>query len=66
MPDFETRIQFKNSESLTFRYNMQNQFTDVTKLARGLVLNNFSSIQFGEPELQKILIKSGMSHFLKT
>ena len=55
MPDFETRIQFKNSESLTFRYNMQNQFTDVTKLARGLVLNNFSSIQFGEPELQNAL-----------
>jgi len=55
MPDFETRIQFKNSESLTFRYDMRNQFTDVTKLAKGLVLNNFSSIQFGEPELQNAL-----------
>ena len=55
MPDFETRIQFKNSESLTFRYDMRNQFTDVTKLAQGLVLNNFSSIQFGEPELQNAL-----------
>ncbi|MFD1314217.1 carboxypeptidase regulatory-like domain-containing protein [Namhaeicola litoreus] len=55
MPDFETRIQFKNSEILTFRYDMRNQFTDVTKLAHGLVLNNFSSIQFGEPELQNAL-----------
>ncbi len=55
MPDFETRVQFKNSESLTFRYDMRNQFTDVTKLAQGLVLNNFSSIQFGEPELQNAL-----------
>jgi hypothetical protein len=55
MPDFETRIQFKNNESLTFNYNMSNQFTDVTKLARGLVLNSFSSIQFGEPELQNAL-----------
>lgn len=55
MPDFETRIQFKNSESLTFRYDMRNQFTDVTKLAQGLVLNNFSSIQFGESELQNAL-----------
>tara|TARA_R110000787_G_scaffold129264_3_gene241100 strand:+ start:447 stop:3152 length:2706 start_codon:yes stop_codon:yes gene_type:complete len=55
MPDFETRIQFKNSESLTFRYDMRNQFTDVTKLAQGLVLNNFSSIQFGKPELQNAL-----------
>ena len=55
MPDFESRIQFKNSESLTFRYDMRNQFTDVTKLAEGLVLNNFSSIQYGEPELQNAL-----------
>lgn len=55
LPDFETRIQFKKSESLTFRYEMRNQFTDVTRLAEGLVLNNFSSIQFGEPELQNAL-----------
>ena len=55
MPDFETRVQFKNSESLTFRYNMSNQFTDVTKLAKGLVLNNYDSIQFGNPELQNAL-----------
>ena len=55
MPDFETRVQFKNSESLTFRYDMSNQFTDVTKLAKGLVLNNYDSIQFGNPELQNAL-----------
>ncbi|GAA4799602.1 carboxypeptidase-like regulatory domain-containing protein [Litoribaculum gwangyangense] len=55
LPDFETRIQFKKSESLTLRYNMRNQFTDVTRLAQGLVLNNFNSIQFGEPELQNAL-----------
>lgn len=55
LPDFETRIQFKNSESLTFRYDMSNQFTDVTKLAQGLVLNDFNNIQFGAPELQNAL-----------
>ncbi|MFT5103960.1 MAG: hypothetical protein ACI86C_001621 [Candidatus Latescibacterota bacterium] len=55
LPDFETRIQLKNSESLTFNYNMQNQFTDVTRLAQGLVLNNFNSIQFGNPNLQNSL-----------
>jgi hypothetical protein len=55
LPDFETRIQFKKSESLTLRYEMRNQFTDVTRLAQGLVLNNFNSIQFGEPELQNAL-----------
>ncbi|MCH2033140.1 MAG: carboxypeptidase-like regulatory domain-containing protein [Tenacibaculum sp.] len=55
LPDFETRIQFKKSEALTFRYEMRNQFTDVTRLAEALVFNNFNSIQFGEPELQNAL-----------
>ena len=55
LPDFETRIQFKKSESLTLRYEMRNQFTDVTRLAEGLVLNNFNSIQFGQSDLQNAL-----------
>ncbi len=55
LPDFETRIQFKKSESLTLRYDMRNQFTDVTRLAEGLVLNNFNNIQFGESDLQNAL-----------
>jgi len=55
LPDFETRIQLKKSESITFNYRMQNQFTDVTRLAQGLVLNNYNSIQFGTPNLQNAL-----------
>ncbi len=55
LPDFETRIQFKKSEALTLKYDMRNQFTDVTRLAQGLVLNNYNSIQFGEPDLQNAL-----------
>ena len=55
LPDFETRIQLKKGESLTFNYNMRNQFTDVTRLARGLVFNSYNNIQFGEPDLQNAL-----------
>ncbi len=55
LPDFETRIQFKKSEALTLNYTMRNQFTDVTRLAEGLVLNNFNNIQFGQPDLQNAL-----------
>lgn len=55
LPDFETRIQFKKSEALTLRYDMRNQFTDVTRLAQGLLLNSFNSIQSGEPDLQNAL-----------
>lgn len=55
LPDFETRIQIKKGEALTLNYRMQNQFTDVTRLAQGLVLNNYNSIQYGEPDLQNAL-----------
>jgi hypothetical protein len=55
LPDFEMRIQFKKSESLQLNYNMTNTFTDVTNIAEGLVLNNFNSIQYGNPELQNAL-----------
>ena len=55
LPDFETIIQLKKSESLRFRYNMKTSFTDVTNLAQGLVLNNYNSIQYGNPELQNAL-----------
>lgn len=55
LPDFEALIQFKKSESLTLNYRMINTFTDVTNIAEGLVLNNFNSIQFGNPELQNAL-----------
>jgi len=55
LPEFEALLQFKKSESLTFRYEMRNQFTDVSRLAEGLVLNRFDNIQYGEPELQNAL-----------
>lgn len=55
LPDIETRIQIKKGEALTLRYDITNQFTDVTRLAQGLVFNNYNSIQFGEPNLQNAL-----------
>lgn len=55
LPDFETRIQLKKGESLTLSYNMKNQFTDITRLAQGLVLNDYNSIQYGAPDLQNAL-----------
>ncbi|MFC0603925.1 TonB-dependent receptor [Winogradskyella pulchriflava] len=55
LPDFETRIQFKKSESLTFNYRMNTSFTDVTNIAEGLVMNNYNSFNYGNPELQNSL-----------
>ena len=50
------RIQLKKSEHITLIIRMQTQFTDVTNLARGLVLNNYNSIISGNPELRKCII----------
>ena len=51
LPDFDVRIQLKKSEQIVFNYSMQTQFTDVTNLARGLVLNNYNSLYFGNQAL---------------
>ncbi|MDJ0645245.1 MAG: carboxypeptidase-like regulatory domain-containing protein [Flavobacteriaceae bacterium] len=55
LPDFNTRVQLKNSEQLIFNYRMQTDFTDITQLARGLVLNNYNSIVAGNQQLESAL-----------
>ncbi|MFD2551979.1 carboxypeptidase regulatory-like domain-containing protein [Bizionia sediminis] len=55
LPDFNTRIQFKKSETLTINYRMQTQFTDVNDLAEGLVLNRYNSFFSGNQELESSL-----------
>ncbi len=55
LPDFDARIQLKKSERIGFTYAMQNQFTDVTNLARGLVLNNFNALFLGNEALDNAL-----------
>ena len=52
LPDFNMIIQLKDSESLRLNYAMRTQFTDITKIARGLVLNNYNSLFIGTQDLQ--------------
>ena len=55
LPDFNMLIQLKKSETIQFNYRMQTQFTDVSNLARGLVLNNYNSLYSGNPNLESAL-----------
>ena len=55
LPDFNMIIQLKDSESIRLNYAMRTQFTDVTKIARGLVLNNYNSIFSGAQDLQNAI-----------
>ena len=55
LPNFNTRIQLKKSEQIILNYRMQTQFTDVSNLAKGLVVNNYNAIFSGNPELENVL-----------
>jgi len=55
LPDFNMRMQLKKSEQIVLNYRMLTQFTDVTQLAKGLVLNNYNSLFSGNPELENAL-----------
>ena len=51
LPEFETIAQFKRSESLTFRYKQEVNFTDVNQLAEGLVANSYNNFFYGNNNL---------------
>jgi hypothetical protein len=50
-PEFSMIAQFKQSESLRFSYKQEVNFTDVNRLARGIVANSYNSFYFGNEEL---------------
>jgi len=55
LPDFNTRIQLKKSEQIILNYGMKTQFTDITKIAEGIVLNNYNAIFYGNSQLENSL-----------
>ena len=56
LPEFRLIAQFKRSESLTFNYRQQINFTDVNQIARGIVANSYNSFFAGTPNLQNATI----------
>jgi len=55
LPKFNARIDLKKSESITVNYAMTTQFTDVTKIAQGLMLSSYNSYSAGVPDLENSL-----------
>lgn len=55
LPDANILLQFKDSETLNFSYQMQTDFTDVNNLAEGLVFNNYNSLYRGNRTLENAL-----------
>ncbi len=55
LPKVNVLMQLKKSEQITFDYSMRTQFTDVSRLALGLVMNSYNSFFSGSADLQNAL-----------
>lgn len=55
LPDLLVKYDFKKSESLTLKYNMQASFTDVNNAALGVILQSYNSLFSGNRYLDNAL-----------
>ena len=55
LPDFFAKFQLKRSETLTYNFSLQNNFTDITRLSEGLIFSNFNSLFNGNRTLENSL-----------
>lgn len=55
LPDFFAKFQLKKSETLTYNFSLQNNFTDITRLSEGLIFSNFNSLFNGNRTLENSL-----------
>jgi hypothetical protein len=52
LPDFFALYQLKKSETLTYNFSLNNDFTDINQLASGFVLSNYNSLFRGNRTLE--------------
>ncbi len=55
LPDLFVNVQFGQSQSLRFNYQMNAQYTDVANYAEGLIFNNFNSLFQGNRDLENAI-----------
>jgi hypothetical protein len=55
LPDLNVKFSIKRSESIRFNYETTTDFTDVNKLAEGIVMNSYNSLSFGNRNLSNAL-----------
>ena len=52
LPDFFALYQMKKSETLTYNFALNNDFTDINQLASGFILSNLNNLFQGNRELE--------------
>ena len=55
LPDLFAMYQFKRSESLRLNYSMTTEFSDISKIAEGVIFNNYQSLYSGNRNLESSL-----------
>lgn len=62
LPDLYVLYQMKKAETLTYNFSLNNDFTDINKLAEGYVLNSYNSLSNGNRTLEN---STSQSHSLR-
>lgn len=52
LPSVSARYKFNSSQSLSFNYSAQAEFTDIQNLARGIIVRSYNSLFGGNPILK--------------
>jgi len=65
LPDFLAIYQIKKSETLTYNFALTNSFTDINRLAEGIVFNGYNSLSRGSRTIENATIQSHSLSFRK-
>ena len=65
LPDFYALWQMKKSQTLTYEFNLTNNFTDINKLAQGYVFSNYNSLYSGNRFLENSVSQVHRLRFFK-
>jgi hypothetical protein len=65
LPDVYALYQIKKSETLTYNFALQNNFTDITMLAEGYVFSNYNNLFSGNRSLENSLSQSHSLRYFK-
>jgi len=65
LPDIYALYQIKKSETLTYNFNLQNDFTDIAQLAEGTIFSSYRSLFRGQRNLENALSQNHTLAYFK-
>jgi len=65
LPDVYALYQIKKSETLTYNFNLQNDFTDIAQLAEGTIFSSYRSLFRGQRNLENALSQNHTLAYFK-